>query len=103
MMKDLVHISIGFGINLGRIYYYEREFHAMIMNNVSIIPFSTKKAHIMSEYLTELLSKTTAEIDWKLNYPTTTTHKKKNKIKALLLEEQTLTKAHLMKYLLLLM
>ena len=87
-MEDLVHINVGFGIRLGRIYYYEKEFHAVIMNNVSIIPFSTRTASHMAEYLLEVLSKTNADIDWKLNYPTTTTRKKKKKIKDLFSEEQ---------------
>lgn len=102
-MENLVHISIGFGINLGRIYYYEKEFHSTIMDNVAIKPFSTKKAHIMADYLTDALSKSSAEIDWRLNYPTTTTRKKKKKIKDLLSKEQSLSKSHLIKYLLLLM
>ena len=89
------HISIGFGITLGRLYYTEGEFFCFLMDNESIKPFATNKVHMMSEYLTETLSKTNAEISWQVSYPSTTPRKKKKKIKDLVLaKSQNITNGY---------
>jgi hypothetical protein len=100
-MENIVHISLGFGITLGRIYYYyEKEWHCMLMDNIGIVPFSSTKVCSMADYLLGVL--TTTPIDWKFNYPTTTPRKKR-KITDLLKANTDITKPYLIKWLVLLM
>jgi len=82
-MENIVHISVGFHLTLGRIYYFQNEFHCFLMDNIGLKPFSSRKVVVMADYLLHTLSESNTEIDWRMNYPTHTPKKKQKKIHSL--------------------
>jgi hypothetical protein len=78
------HIAIGYGCNLGRVFYEDKVFVCITMTRSGYTPFSTAKMAEMSDYLIDLFEKFNDIVDWTLNYPNNFSKKKKAKIKQLL-------------------
>ena len=50
-MKNKNNITILIGCDIIRLYYMDNEFYAMLVNSEEILPYATKKAHEMSDFI----------------------------------------------------
>ena len=97
-LQNTAHIALGYGCNLARVYYKDREFVCVSMSRESYLPFVTTKLNHMAEYVFELLQTSRSEVDFNFNYPNTFPKRKIKKINQLL-KEKNCSKNILIKWL----
>ena len=83
-VSNKIHISLAYGVSLGRVYYDNGELHCISFDNADMSRFSCSTIREMTKYIIKLFESTCATPDLHINYPDTTTRKHVKKIKAIM-------------------
>ena len=97
-VRNSIHINVSFGLVMGKIYTHENDLIVTLIDNDNIYPFSGN-VKCAAQYLMEKIGGW--EVELKVMHPSTTSRKKKNKIRELI-KETELDERLMVKYLLLL-
>jgi len=93
-------IAFGFDVTMGRIYFMNGEFIVMTVDNATVNPFGSKNMSKVADYVFELCSSASSEVDYNIHYNKFGTSKKKKNQLFKLIEDKTLSRQFIVKSLL---